>query len=63
MLLTTHELAERWKVSDNTLRKWRVQGTGPSYVKFGEGRAADVRYRIEDVEAWEKQNLYITEAR
>ena len=59
-LLTPKELCERWKVADNTLRKWRVANTGPSYIKLGEGRNSEVRYRIDDVEAFEKSNRFTT---
>lgn len=54
MLLTPKELAQRLKVTDGTLRKWRVFGSGPKFIKLGEGSKAPVRYRIEDVEAFER---------
>ena len=60
-LLTPKELCERWKVADNTLRKWRVANVGPAYIKLGEGRNSEVRYRIDDVEAFEKSNRFTTE--
>jgi predicted site-specific integrase-resolvase len=60
-LLTPKELCERWKVADNTLRKWRVANVGPAYIKLGEGRNSEVRYRIEDVEAFEKSNRFTTD--
>ena len=60
-MLTPKELCERWKVADNTLRKWRGANTGPSYIKLGEGRNSEVRYRIEDVEAFEKSNRFTTD--
>lgn len=56
MLLTSKELAERWKLSDQILRLWRMKEKGPTYIKLGEGKKASVRYRLEDVEAWEKQH-------
>jgi hypothetical protein len=59
-LLTPKELCERWKVADNTLRKWRVANVGPAYIKLGEGRNSEVRYRIDDVEAFEKSNRFTT---
>lgn len=55
MILTSKELAERWKMSEQMLRVWRVKNKGPNYFKLGEGKKASVRYRLEDVEAWEKQ--------
>ena len=60
-MLTPKELCERWKVADNTLRKWRVANVGPAYIKLGEGRNSEVRYRIDDVEAFEKSNRFTTE--
>ena len=59
-LLTPKELCERWKVADNTLRKWRVANVGPAYIKLGEGRNSEVRYCIDDVEAFEKSNRFTT---
>lgn len=61
LLLTPKELCERWKVADNTLRKWRVANSGPNYIKLGDGRNSEVRYRVEDIEAFEKNNRFITE--
>lgn len=60
MLLKPSELCERWKIKDSTLRKWRVAGTGPNYVKLGDGRNAEVRYMIEDIEEFERANRFIT---
>ncbi len=50
-LLTTAELAERLKISVATVRRWRHSGKGPNYVRFGRN---DVRYRLEDVDAFLK---------
>lgn len=54
--LTTEELASRWKVAENTLRKWRVAKTGPAFMKIGEGRNSTVRYKLEDIQAFEERN-------
>jgi hypothetical protein len=56
MWLTPKELAERLKVTDGTLRKWRIAKVGPKYVKLGDSRTALVRYKLEDVEAFEQSN-------
>jgi len=56
-MLTTTELAERWSLSEITLKKWRQKSIGPKYVKLG-GR--NVLYRIQDVIQYEKQNLVKT---
>ena len=47
------DLAERWNISARTLERWRWIGDGPRFVKLG-GR---VRYRLEDVEAYEAQQV------
>lgn len=47
------DLAERWNISARTLERWRWIGEGPRFVKLG-GR---VRYRLEDVEAYEAQQV------
>jgi len=60
-LLKPKDLCERWGVSDSTIRKWRVANVGPDYIKLGEGRNSEVRYRIEDVEAFEKSNRFVTD--
>ena len=56
--LTTEELAKRWAVAPNTLRRWRVDGTGPGFVKLGTGIRSAVRYRIDDIEEYEKDNYF-----
>lgn len=35
-------------VAPTTLKKWRVKGTGPKYVKVG----TRVVYLVEDLDAW-----------
>jgi excisionase family DNA binding protein len=52
--LTTDELAERLGVKPHTIRLWREQDRGPAYIKDG---GKFVRYRLADVEAWEKSRL------
>ena len=51
--LTQAELAERWQVSERTLDRWRANGKGPAWMKLN-GR---VRYRVEDVLAFERVRL------
>jgi hypothetical protein len=51
-LLTTAEAAHLLRLSDRTLERFRVEGTGPRYVKAGPGKRARVLYRKEDLEAW-----------
>lgn len=47
------ELAERWRLSERTLEKWRQTDRGPQYLRIG-GR---IIYRLEDVIAYEAANL------
>ena len=51
--LRQRELAQRWGLSPRSLEKWRTLGIGPAYIKVG----GAVRYRIEDVLAYERSNL------
>ena len=32
---TARELSKRWKTSEKTLERWRMEGTGPVYFKIG----------------------------
>ena len=51
--LTQRELAERWRLSEATLERWRSEGLGPQYLKL-QGR---VLYRLAEVEAYERTCL------
>ena len=51
--LTQQELAACWRISVRTLERWRWLGEGPQFIKVG-GR---VVYRLEDVEAYERNQL------
>jgi hypothetical protein len=48
------ELATRWRMSPRTLEGWRYRKKGPPYATIG----GHVRYRLEDVEAYEAANLH-----
>lgn len=47
-LLTETEVARFLSVSVAALRRWRLEGRGPRFLKLGSA----VRYRQEDVKAW-----------
>jgi predicted DNA-binding transcriptional regulator AlpA len=47
-LLTQRDAAKLLKLSERTLERLRVSGTGPRYVKANRS----VRYRAEDIERW-----------
>ena len=51
-MLTTRELAERWRCSTRSLERWRAEGTGPAWVKLG-AENGPVRYRLVDVLEYE----------
>ena len=44
--LTSKELAERWKLTVETLKKWRIAGKGPPHRKLG-GR---ILYKFEEIQ-------------
>ena len=51
--LTQVELAVRWRISPRTLERWRWAGDGPRFIKIG----GLVRYRLEDIEGFEAEQL------
>jgi Helix-turn-helix domain len=53
--LKIDELAERWRMPPKTLRDWRLRGYGPQAVRLGRGERGFFRYRLSDVERWERE--------
>ena len=51
--LNQRQLADRWDLSEATLERWRSEGIGPVFLKL----QGQVRYRIEDIEAYEVDSL------
>lgn len=51
--LNQKQLANRWSVSEATLERWRSDGMGPMLLKL----LGQVRYRLEDIEAFEESCL------
>jgi hypothetical protein len=49
--LTAAELADRLKVAQSTLWQWNLRNYGPPAVRIG----GKLRYRVEAVEAWERE--------
>jgi len=47
-LMTEHQVAAACAVSVASVRRWRVLGAGPRYLKIG----CSVRYKLEDVRSW-----------
>lgn len=50
-LLTTDDLVARGYGDKHTIERRRARGDGPPFVKIGRL----VRYRLEDIEAYERQ--------
>lgn len=48
--LTSKELSDRWRLSDQTLANWRYAGKGPPFIRVG----ARVLYPVEGIHAFEK---------
>lgn len=55
LFISQNELAQRWKISETTLERWRAQRIGPSFLKLG----GQVRYRLMDITAFEDQTLKV----
>jgi len=51
-LLSTAKAAEYLGLRPQTLRKWRVTGDGPPYVRLGDSPRARVAYKLAELEAW-----------
>ena len=56
--LTTQEAADYLRLSPRSLERYRVEGTGPQYLKAGPGKRARVFYRIDDLDAWLEGTLF-----
>lgn len=51
--LTSRQVAERWKLTPETMKKWRCAGKSPPYRKMG-GR---ILYKAEDIKKFEDDAL------
>jgi len=51
-MLTTTEAAAFLRLSPRTLERFRVEGTGPRYLKAGAGKRARVLYDPGELKAW-----------
>lgn len=49
IVLTTRELAQRWKMTVDALKMMRYRKQGPAYRKYGKA----IRYNLEDVKRYE----------
>ena len=57
--LTAAELADRLKVAQSTLWQWNLRSYGPPAVRIG----GKLRYRVETVERWEREQESLGRAR
>jgi len=48
--LTSKELSDRWRLSDQTLANWRYAGKGPPFIRVG----SRVLYPIDGIQAFER---------
>ena len=55
VLLTTEQLAKRWGMNAGSVENMRNRNKGPVCIKLGRGNSAPVRYRLTDIEAFEKK--------
>ena len=55
--LSPAELAAREGVSVWTVYDWNYRGTGPRYFRPAGGSNGAARYRLVDVEQWERDRL------
>jgi len=51
-LMSQSQLAERWRLSESTIERWRTEGKGPVFLKL----RGQVRYRYEDIQAFEEKS-------
>ncbi len=51
-LMTTAEAAALLRLSPRTLERFRVEGTGPRFIKAGAGKRARVLYDPAELKAW-----------
>lgn len=56
---TPEQVAERYQVSEATLKEWRYKRSGPAYVRLGR----HVRYPAKALEQWEAKREAAARAR
>jgi hypothetical protein len=58
--LTTEDLAVRYDLKPDTIKRWRMRGRGPSFYKVAalalDPRLPRIRYKLADILAWEQSN-------
>jgi hypothetical protein len=51
-LISSSEAAKRLGIRPATLRRWRMSGKGPRYVKTAPGRAGRALYDLAELDRW-----------
>jgi predicted DNA-binding transcriptional regulator AlpA len=49
--LTPEQVAERYQISEATVKEWRYKRVGPAYLRLGKR----VRYSLASLEKWERE--------
>lgn len=49
--LTPEQVAERYQLSEATVKEWRYKRIGPKFLRLGKR----VRYSVKALEEWEQQ--------
>lgn len=52
-LLTTDEVAARFRVNPSTVRRWRLDGVGPRHVRIG----SIYRYPLALLDEWVRESI------
>ncbi len=58
VFLTTQDLAQRWGMKPQTIRKRRVTGGGPKYVRLGDSPHSKPLYPLSEVERYERERMF-----
>lgn len=53
-VLTTNQLSKDLGISKSTLARWRLNGTGPKYIKFGHR----VLYKQSEIDRYMELNTF-----
>lgn len=56
VFLECAEVAEMLRLSERTLENWRLQDSGPCYLRLGTGGRAKVLYEFSTLLAWLKRH-------
>ncbi|MCK9459819.1 MAG: hypothetical protein M0R80_09295 [Proteobacteria bacterium] len=57
-VISSPAAARRMGLRPQTLRKWRLEGKGPHYIRQGEGPHARVVYVVSEVDRWKAEHSF-----